>query len=54
MLNQFHVGFHSYNVDVVDIKIDSHCSYRVVTTLLGMGEESWIVMCVNLLKELSQ
>jgi len=53
-LNQFPVGYHPYIVDVVDVKADGHCAYRDVAAQLGMGEESWVVVRMNLLKELSE
>ncbi|XP_068475180.1 uncharacterized protein [Phaseolus vulgaris] len=42
-LDQFPVGYHPYIVDVVDVKADDLCGYRVVAAQLGMGEESWAV-----------
>ncbi|XP_068486332.1 uncharacterized protein [Phaseolus vulgaris] len=53
-LDQFPVGYHPYIVDVVDVKADGHCGYRAVAAQLGMGEESWVVVRMNLLKELSE
>ncbi|XP_068504242.1 uncharacterized protein [Phaseolus vulgaris] len=53
-LDQFPVGYHPYIVDVVDVKADGHCGYRVVAAQLGMGDESWVVVRMNLLKELSE
>jgi len=53
-LDQFPVGYHPYILDVVDVKTNGHCGYRVVAAELGMGEESWVVVRMNLLKELSQ
>ncbi|XP_068501365.1 protein FAR1-RELATED SEQUENCE 6-like [Phaseolus vulgaris] len=51
-LDQFPVGYHPYIVDVVDVRADGHCGYRAVAAQLGMGEESWAVVRMNLLKEL--
>ncbi|XP_068471255.1 uncharacterized protein [Phaseolus vulgaris] len=53
-LDQFPVGYHPYIVDVVDVRADGHCGYRAVVAQLGMGEESWAVVRMNLLKELSE
>ncbi|XP_068466238.1 uncharacterized protein [Phaseolus vulgaris] len=53
-LDQFPVGYHPYIVDVVDVKVDGHCGYRAVAAQLGMGEDSWAVVRMNLLKELSE
>ncbi|XP_068461737.1 uncharacterized protein [Phaseolus vulgaris] len=52
--DQFPVGYHPYILAVVDVKADGHCGYRVVAAELGMGEESWAVVRMNLLKELSE
>ncbi|XP_068466719.1 uncharacterized protein [Phaseolus vulgaris] len=54
MLQQFPVGIHPYIVDIVDVKADGHCGYRAVGALLGMGEESWAIVRMNLHKELCQ
>jgi len=54
MLQQFLVGIHPYIVDIVDVKADGHCGYRAVGALLGMGEESWAIVRMNLHKELCQ
>jgi len=40
LLNQFLV----YILDVVDVKVDDHCGYRVIAAELGMGEELWTVV----------
>ena len=52
--DQFLAGYHPYIFYVVDVKADGHCGYRVVVAELGMGEESWVVVRMNLLKELSE
>jgi len=54
MLDQFHLICHPYIVDVVDVVVDSHCGYRCIAALLGMGEESWPLIRNDLFKELSQ
>ncbi|XP_068483336.1 uncharacterized protein [Phaseolus vulgaris] len=51
MLEQFPVRIHPY---IVDVKADGHCGYRAVGALLGMGEESWAIVHMNLHKELCQ
>jgi len=53
MVDQFPIEIHPYIIDVVDVVADGHCGYRVVAALLVMGEESWVVVRMNLLKELS-
>ena len=45
MLNQFPVGIHPY---IVDVKVYDHCGYRALAALLGTGEESWAIVCMNL------
>jgi len=50
----FSIGFHPYISDVVEVVADGHCGYRAIAGLLGMGEESWAVVCMNLHKELIQ
>jgi len=54
MLQQFPVGIHPYIVDIVDVKVDGHCGYHAVGALLGMGEDSWAIIRMNLHKELCQ
>jgi len=54
MLDQFPIPFHPYIVDVVDVKADDHCGYRGLAALLGVGEESWAIVRMHLLKELNQ
>jgi len=51
MLEQFPVRIHPY---IVYVKADGHCGYRAVGALLGMGEESWAIVRMNLHKELCQ
>ncbi|XP_068466406.1 uncharacterized protein [Phaseolus vulgaris] len=53
-LYQFPVGYHPYILDVVDVKADGHCGHCVVAAELGMGEESWAIVRMNLLKQLSE
>jgi len=53
MVDQFPIGIHPYIIDVVNVVADGHCGYRAVAALLGIGEESWAVVRMNLLKELS-
>jgi len=40
MLDQFHPKCHPYILDVIDVKVDGHCGFRAIASLLGMGEES--------------
>ncbi|KAL5131907.1 hypothetical protein HKD37_12G034687 [Glycine soja] len=39
--------------NIVDVKPDGNCGYRSVVSLLGMGEDSWSLVC-NHLKELGK
>jgi len=54
LLDQFPVEIHPYIVDVVDVKADGHCGYRAIAALLGMGEDSWALVCMDLHEELCQ
>ncbi|XP_068475253.1 uncharacterized protein [Phaseolus vulgaris] len=54
MLNQFHPKCHPYILDVIDVKADGHCGFRAIVSLLGMGEESWPLIIMDLFKEISQ
>jgi len=54
MLDQFHPKCHPYILDVIDVKVDGHCGFRVIASLLGMGEESWPLIIMDLFKEISQ
>ena len=35
------VAFHPYIVNVANVQVDYHCSYRVIALLLSMEEKSW-------------
>jgi len=54
MLDHFHPICHSYIVDIFNVKVDGHCGYRSIVALLGMGEESWLLIRMDLFKEISQ
>jgi len=54
MLDQFHSICHPYIVDAIDVKPDGHCDYRSIATLLGMGEESWPLIRMDLYKEICE
>jgi len=43
MLDQFHLKCHPYILDVIDVKVNGHCGFRAIASLLGMGEESWLL-----------
>jgi len=52
MLDQFHLICHPFIEEAVDVKVDGNCGYRSIVALLGMGEESWSLVRMNLFKEL--
>ncbi|XP_068471105.1 uncharacterized protein [Phaseolus vulgaris] len=54
MLDQFHLKCYPYILDVIDVKTDGHCGFRAIASLLGMGEESWPLIRMDLFKEISQ
>ncbi|XP_028228808.1 uncharacterized protein LOC114409517 [Glycine soja] len=54
MLDQFHLFIHDFIDNIVDVKADDNCGYRAIATLLGMGEDSWSLVCNHLLKELDK
>jgi len=40
-------------VDIIDVKVDSHCGYQSIVALLGMSEDSWPLVRMDLFKEIS-
>jgi len=54
MLDQFQPFIHDFIHNIVDAKTDGNCGYRLVVGLLGMGEDSWSLVCTHLLKELGK
>jgi len=54
MLDQFHPACHPYIIGVTDVKADGHCGYRTIVALLGMGEESWSLVRMDLYRELCE
>ena len=54
MLDQFQLFIHEFIDSIVNVKVDGNCGYRSVAGLLGMGEDSWSVVCNHLLKELAK
>ena len=40
VLNQFHLCIHDFIENIVDVKADSNCGYRLIAVLLGMDEDS--------------
>ncbi|KAL5141552.1 hypothetical protein HKD37_09G024875 [Glycine soja] len=45
---------HDFIDNIVDVKADGNCGYRLVASLLGMGEDSWLLVRNHLLKELGK
>jgi len=54
MLDQFHLYIHNSIENIVNVKADGNCGYRAIAALLGMGEDSWSLMCNHLLKEFTK
>jgi len=54
MLDQFHPCIHDFIENIVGVKVDGNCGYNAIVGLLGMGEDSWYLICNNLLKEIAQ
>ncbi|KAH1198824.1 hypothetical protein GmHk_18G052321 [Glycine max] len=53
MLDQFHLCIQDSFENIIDVKADGNCSYRAIVALLGIGEESWSLVCNHLHKELT-
>ncbi|KAL5137301.1 Protein FAR1-RELATED SEQUENCE 5 [Glycine soja] len=54
MLDQFVPFIQGFIRDVVDVKADGNCGYRSIAALLGMGEDSWLLVRNELIKELGR
>ena len=54
MLDKFQPFIHDFIDNIVDVKADGNCGYRQVAGLLGMGEDSWLLVRNHLLKELDK
>ncbi|KAH1188291.1 hypothetical protein GmHk_U059745 [Glycine max] len=54
MLDQFQLFMQDFIYNIVDVKPDRNCGYQSVAGLLGMGEESWLLVRNHLLKELGK
>jgi len=54
MLDQFQPFIHDFIDNIVDVKVDGNCGYCAIAALLGMGEDSWSLVCNHLLKELGK
>ena len=47
-------NIHDFIDNIVDVKGDGNCGYQSIAALLGMGEDSWSLVCNHLLKELAK
>ena len=54
MLDQFLPCIQDFIENIIDVKDDGNCGYRVIVALLGMGEDSWSLVHNHFLKELGQ
>ncbi|KAH1214936.1 hypothetical protein GmHk_13G036187 [Glycine max] len=54
MLDQFHSCIHDSIENIVDVKVDGNYEYHAIVALLGMGEDSWSLVCNHLLKEVAK
>ena len=54
MLDQFEPFIQGFIDNIVDVKADNNCGYRSIAALLGMGEDSWSLVCNQLIKELDK
>ena len=54
MLDQFHPCIHDFNENIVDVNADGNYGYHTIVALLGLGEDSWSLICHHLLKELAK
>ena len=52
--DQIHSCIQDFIENIVDVKANGNCGYHIIFTLLGMGEDSWSLVCNHLLKELEQ
>jgi len=53
MLDQFQLFIHNFIHNIVDVKADGNFGYRSIAGLLGIGEDSWSMVCNHLLKNLA-
>ena len=54
MLDQFHPCIHDFIENSINVKLDGNYRYRAIAILLGIGEDSWYLICNHLLKELAK
>jgi len=54
MLDQFEPFIQGFIHDIMDVKADGNCGYQSIVGLLGMGEDSWSLVCNELIKELGK
>ena len=54
MLDQFHPCIHDSIENIVHVKANGNYGYCAIVALLGMSEDSWSLVCNQLLKELAK
>jgi len=54
MLDQFQPFIHDIIDNIVDVQADGNCGYWSISSLLGMGEDSWSLVCTYLLIEIGK
>jgi len=54
MLDQFHSFIHDFIENIVDVKANGNCGYHAIVVLLGIGEDSWLLVRNHLFKELAK
>ncbi|KAH1238627.1 hypothetical protein GmHk_08G023250 [Glycine max] len=52
--DQFHLFIHNSIENIVDVKADGDCGYHTIVALLGMDEDSWLLVRNHLLNELGK
>jgi len=53
-VDQFHLCIHDFIQNIVNVKANDNCGHRTIIVLLGMGEDSWSLVCNHLLKEFAK
>ena len=54
MLDQFEPFIQGFIDNIVDVKVDGNFGYWSIATLLGMDEDSWLLVHNQLVKELGK
>src|SRR4051812_37384038 len=53
-IDQIPESFREYVSQIIDVKGDGNCGFRVVRSFLGQGEDNWAQVRVDLSKEMSK